>query len=239
MDIIQEAAMKNIAIITARGGSKRIPRKNIKPFLGKPILEYSIEAALGTDMFHEVMVSTDDEEIAAVAKKAGAKVPFMRSSKTSDDFATTADVVYEVLEAYERIGKEFATACCIYPTAPFVTSNAIKTAMMLLEQEGADACIPVVRFSFAPQRGVIIKEGRLMPKYPEYLDMRSQDLEPLYHDCGQFYCLNVKSFKEQRDIWMKHVVPFIQDEICVQDIDTLEDWKIAEMKYKILHNQGI
>ena len=226
--------MKSVAIITARGGSKRIPRKNIKPFLGKPILEYSIEAALGADMFHEVMVSTDDEEIAQVAKKAGAKVPFFRSDETSNDFATTAEVINEVLESYERIGMKFSQACCIYPTAPFVTSNAIKTAMMLLEQEKADSVIPVVKFSFPPQRCVIINNGRLEPKWPENMAKRSQDLEPYYHDCGQFYCLNVDSFKKQKAIWMKNVVPFIQDESNVQDIDTLEDWKIAEMKYRIL-----
>ena len=226
--------MKSVAIITARGGSKRIPRKNIKPFLGKPILEYSIEAALQADMFHEVMVSTDDEEIAQVAKKAGAKVPFFRSEATSNDFATTADVILEVLDSYERIGMSFSQVCCIYPTAPFVTSNAIKTAMMLLEQEKADSVIPVVKFSFPPQRCVVINDGRLEPKWPENMSKRSQDLEPFYHDCGQFYCLNVESFKKQKAIWMKNVVPFIQDESNVQDIDTLEDWKIAEMKYKIL-----
>lgn len=226
--------MKSVAIITARGGSKRIPRKNIKPFLGKPILEYSIEAALQTDMFHEVMVSTDDEEIAEVARRAGAKVPFFRSEKASNDFATTADVIEEVIASYERIGMNFRTACCIYPTAPFVTANAIKTAMMLLEQEKADSVIPVVRFSFPPQRCVVIKDGRLTPKWPENMAKRSQDLEPFYHDCGQFYCLNVESFKKQKAIWMENVVPFIQDEINVQDIDTPEDWKIAEMKYRLL-----
>lgn len=226
--------MKSVAIITARGGSKRIPRKNIKPFLGKPIIEYSIEAALQTDLFNEVMVSTDDEEIAEIARKAGAKVPFMRSEKTANDFATTADVVEEVLESYERIGATFSYASIIYPTAPFVTSNSIKTAMMLLEQEKADSVFPVVKFSFPPQRAMIISNGKLVPKWPENMPKRSQDLEPFYHDCGQFYCINVDSFKKQKSIWMDNTVPFIQDEINVQDIDTLEDWKIAEMKYKIL-----
>lgn len=227
--------MKNVAIITARGGSKRIPHKNIRPFLGKPILEYSIEAALATEYFTEVMVSTDDEEIAEVARHAGAKVPFMRSENNANDFATTADVVLEVINSYERIGQNFEQACCIYPTAPFVTANALKTAMMLLEQEQADCVIPVVKFSFPPQRCVVIKDGRLTPKWPENMKVRSQDLEPYYHDCGQFYCLNVDSFKEQKAIWMRNVVPFIQDESTVQDIDTLEDWKIAEMKYRIMH----
>ena len=229
--------MKALAIITARGGSKRIPRKNIKPFLGKPIIEYSIEAALQSNCFAEVMVSTDDEEIAEIAKKAGAKVPFFRSKATANDFATTADVVEEVIKAYERIGQNFDMACVLYPTAPFVTANAIKTAMMLLEQEKSDAVIPVVKFSFPPQRCVIIKDNRLTPKWPEDMAKRSQDLEPFYHDCGQFYCISVKSFLEQKAMWMKNVVPFIQDEKNVQDIDTMEDWEIAEMKYRILREK--
>ena len=225
---------RNVAIITARGGSKRIPRKNIKPFLGRPILAYSIAAALQADMFQEIMVSTDDEEIAQVAERAGATVPFFRSENTSNDFATTADVVEEVLASYEQIGMRFDTACCIYPTAPFVTANAIRTAMMLLEQEQADCVIPVVKFSFPPQRGVVVKEGRLTPKWPENMAKRSQDLEPLYHDCGQFYCLNVGSFRRQKAIWMENAVPFVQDEKYVQDIDTPEDWEIAEMKYQLM-----
>ena len=226
--------MKSIAIITARGGSKRIPRKNIRPFLGKPILEYSIAAALQTGLFEEVMVSTDDAEIAQIAQQAGAKVPFFRSEETANDFATTADVIAEVLTAYAQTGKEFQVACCIYPTAPFVTANILSTAMQLLEQEQADCVIPVVRFSFPPQRGVIINNNKITPKWPENMAKRSQDLEPLYHDCGQFYCLNVERFLQQKAIWMEHAVPIIQEERYVQDIDTLEDWALAEMKYKLL-----
>jgi N-acylneuraminate cytidylyltransferase len=226
--------MKSIAIITARGGSKRIPRKNIRPFLGKPILEYSIAAALQTGLFEEVMVSTDDAEIAQIAQQAGAKVPFFRSEETANDFATTADVIAEVLTAYAQTGKEFQAACCIYPTAPFVTANILSTAMQLLEQEQADCVIPVVRFSFPPQRGVIINNNKVTPKWPENMAKRSQDLEPLYHDCGQFYCLNVERFLQQKAIWMEHAVPIIQEERYVQDIDTLEDWALAEMKYKLL-----
>ena len=226
--------MKNVAIITARGGSKRIPRKNIKPFLGNPIIEYSINAAFDADIFDEIMVSTDDEEIAKVAKKACAKVPFFRSESTSGDFAATADVIAEVLCEYEKTGVIFDRACCIYPTAPFVTGEAIREAMLLLEDSKADCVIPVVRFSFPPQRGVVIENGRITPKWKECMSMRSQDLEPLYHDCGQFYCLNVESFKKQKAIWMENAVPFIQDEMTVQDIDTLKDWEMAEMKYRLL-----
>lgn len=231
--------MRSVAIITARGGSKRIPRKNIKSFLGRPIIEYSIDAAIKSGVFDEIMVSTDDEEIAQVARRAGASVPFIRSTETANDFATTAEVVEEVLTSYERIGKKFDLACVIYPTAPFITVNSIKTAMMLLEQEKSDCVIPVVRFSFPPQRCVVVQQGRLVPKWPEDMTKRSQDLEPFYHDCGQFYCLNVEKFLEQKTIWMKDVVPFIQDESIVQDIDTEEDWIIAEMKYRILLDKGL
>ena len=217
---------KSVAIITARGGSRRIPRKNIKPFLGRPILEYSVEAALQAALFDEVMVSTDDREIAQAAERAGAVVPFFRSGDTADDFATTADVVEEVLASYERMGRHFRTACCIYPTAPFVTAETIRTAMALLEQERADCVIPVVKFSFPPQR-------------PENMAKRSQDLEPLYHDCGQFYCLDVERFRQQKVIWMENAVPFIQDERYVQDIDTLQDWEIAEMKYQLLRGRTV
>ncbi len=230
---------KSVAIITARGGSRRIPRKNIKPFLGRPILEYSVEAALQAALFDEVMVSTDDREIAQAAERAGAVVPFFRSGDTADDFATTADVVEEVLASYERMGRHFRTACCIYPTAPFVTAETIRTAMALLEQERADCVIPVVKFSFPPQRGVVVREGRLAPKWPENMAKRSQDLEPLYHDCGQFYCLDVERFRQQKVIWMENAVPFIQDERYVQDIDTLQDWEIAEMKYQLLRGRTV
>lgn len=228
---------RRVAVITARGGSKRIPRKNIKPFLGKPIIAYSIEAALQTGLFDEVMVSTDDEEIADVAKKYGAKVPFMRSEKTSNDFATTAEVMTEVMETYEQNGNHFDYVCCIYPTAPFITSEVLAQAMKLLEEGDSDCVIPVVKFSFPPQRCVVVnEEGKLVPKWPECMKMRSQDLEPYYHDCGQFYCMRVDRFLEQKEMWMKDVEPFIQDEINVQDIDTEEDWRIAEVKYQVMHH---
>ena len=228
--------MKSIAIITARGGSKRIPRKNIKEFLGKPIIAYTIEAAIASNMFDQVMVSTDDNEIAQIAKKYGAMVPFMRSEKTSNDFATTADVLNEVIDEYKKLGESFEYMCCLYPTAPFVTPEAIGQAMKILEDNGADTVLPVVKFSFPPQRGVIMKDGYLTPKYPECMPMRSQDLEPMYHDAGQFYCMKVSSFLEQGKVVMDKTMPYMQDDMNVQDIDTLEDWAIAEVKYKVLHN---
>ena len=231
----EDRSKNRVAIITARGGSKRIPGKNIKKFLGRPIIEYSIKAALDTGVFSLVMVSTDDAAIAQIAIDAGAKVPFMRSEENANDFATTADVVKEVLTELNTRGMEFDEACCIYPTAPFITSDILKEAMMLLENKQADSVLPVVRFSFPPQRCVVIKEGVLEPKWPEYQQMRSQDLEPFYHDAGQFYAINTKAFYEQHSMVMKRTLPLILEEMRVQDIDTVEDWEIAEIKYRLLH----
>ena len=180
--------MNAVAIITARGGSKRIPRKNVKEFLGKPILLYSIEAALNSGIFEEVMVSTEDEEIARLAREAGASVPFMRGEENANDFATTTDVLLEVLDAYEKQGRHFEFGCCIYPTAPFVTAQKLNDSMTKLEQSDADTLIPVVPFSFPPQRGMVIREDKLQFVQPEHALTRSQDLEHWYHDAGQFYC---------------------------------------------------
>lgn len=229
--------MKALAVITARGGSKRIPRKNIKEFCGQPIITYSIKAALESSVFEEVMVSTDDDEIAEIAKAAGAQVPFMRSSDTANDFATTADVIAEVLESYKQCGKAFEAVCCIYPTAPFVSAEKLQNAMNLLAQKEADSVLPVVRFSFPPQRSVIMEDGFMKFKWPEHALSRSQDLEPFYHDAGQFYCINVNSFAEQKKMVMEKTVPIEMPELEVQDIDTEEDWQIAEVKYKVMQQK--
>lgn len=226
--------MSSIAIITARGGSKRIPGKNKKDFLGKPILTYSIEAALKSGVFDEVMVSTDDEEIADIARKAGASVPFYRSAETANDFATTAQVLNEVLEEYAKQGKNFEYLCCIYPTAPFITAEKLKEAMELLKEPGTDSVMPVVAFSFPPLRGMYIREGNLGYCYPENALKRSQDLETMYHDCGQFYCLNAHRFLETGKLVMDNTKAIIVPEREVQDIDTTEDWMIAEMKYRLM-----
>lgn len=223
--------MKNIAIIPARGGSKRIPRKNIKPFLGKPIIAYSIEAALGSGVFDEVMVSTDDEEIAAIARKYGAKVPFFRSEKTASDTATTVDVLREVLQTYEEMGQEFDYCMNLYPCAPFVTAQRIKDAMQTLIEKDGDEVLNVVRFSFPPQRAHIIKDGYLFYQYPEYRLWRSQDLEPIYHDCGQFSIFDPAITLGKRESRGK-VCPLIVDERFVQDIDNESDWHLAEIKYR-------
>ena len=230
--------MGSIAIITARGGSKRIPRKNVKLFCGKPIITYSIEAALRSGLFEEVMVSTEDEEIARIAKEAGAQVPFMRSSESAGDYASTDDVLLEVLAAYKERGKDFDSFCCLYPTAPFVTAEKLKTAMGLLEK--ADSVMPVVPFSFPPQRCMVLnEEGELRMKWPEHAKTRSQDLEPYYHDCGQFYCCRTEPFLEYKTTDLPHMVPMIMSELEVQDIDNPDDWEIAELKYqKMIAGQG-
>lgn len=230
--------MSAIAVITARGGSKRIPGKNKKEFLGKPIICYSIEAALESGLFEEVMVSTDDEEIAEIAKKAGASVPFMRSTKTSDDYATTDDVLIEVLEEYEKMGRDFAYMACIYPTAPFVTAEKLKEAFRLLKENNASGVMPVVRFSFPPQRGMAVKNVRLAYCYPENAMKRSQDLEPMYHDCGQFYFYDAAKYRACRGDLEDGYVPFPVQETEVQDIDNLTDWKLAEMKYRMMKERA-
>ena len=215
----------SIAIITARGGSKRIPRKNIRDFCGRPIITYSIEAALQSGLFDEVMVSTEDEEIARIAREAGAQVPFMRSSASAGDYASTDDVIMEV-----------ETFCCLYPTAPFVTAQKLQDAMGLLEK--ADSVMPVVAFSFPPQRCMVLNEaGELRMKWPEHARTRSQDLEPYYHDCGQFYCCRTALFKEYKTTDLPHMVPVIMSELEVQDIDNPDDWEIAEVKYRRMMNR--
>ena len=229
--------MKSVAIITARGGSKRIPRKNIKDFCGKPIIAYSIEAALGSGMFEEVMVSTDDEEIADIAKKCGASVPFMRSEATANDYATTADVLGEVIARYKEMGKTFDYAACIYPTAPFITGEKLKSALDDLVASGADCIMPVVKYSYPPQRSLVINNGSLEYKWPEHMNTRSQDLEPFYHDCGQFYVFKVDNFLKTKQVISGVVRPIELPESEVQDIDEQSDWEIAELKYKLMNNR--
>ena len=226
--------MSSIAIITARGGSKRIPKKNIKEFCGRPIIAYSIGAALQSGIFDEVMVSTDSEEIAEIGRVYGASVPFMRSEKTASDFATTRDVLMEVLDVYEKLGKEFDDMTCIYPTAPFVTAQKLRDAVALFKKTNSSLLIPVVQFSYPPQRAYVIHEGKLQFKWEDYRYTRSQDLEPFYHEAGQFYCYNIKDYLAADGAIKENIVPFILPESEVQDIDTEEDWKMAELKFSLM-----
>lgn len=226
--------MKNLCIIPARGGSKRIPRKNIKPFMGKPIMAYSIGAALKSGLFDEVMVSTDDEEFADVARQYGARVPFMRSAATANDYATTEDVLIEVLDEYKKQVKEFDNICCLYSTAPFVTAERLKEAYQKMIDEKVDAVFTVVAYSYPIQRCLHIVDGKIGMKWPEYQSARSQDLEATYHDAGQFYFGRVSQLRIEKDLWMKNCAPLILPETEVQDLDTMTDWQLAEMKFKLL-----
>lgn len=227
---------KSIAIITARGGSKRIPQKNIREFCGKPIIAYSIETAIESGVFDEVMVSTDSDKIAEIAKKYGAKVPFMRSEATASDFATTSEVIMEVVNKYKEMGEEFEYICCIYPTAPFITKERLVEAMSIMQDKSPEEVLPVVGFSFPPQRGFVITEGKLNFKYPEFRTVRSQDIEKMYHDAGQFYFYNASKYIEKNGRNLCDIMPIVLSELEVQDIDNETDWKLAELKYQLLHS---
>ncbi len=227
-----------VAIITARGGSKRIPHKNIRDFCGRPIIEYSIEAAKKSGAFDTVMVSTDDKEIAAIAERAGAKIPFLRSEKTAGDYATTAEVLLEVLAQYEKAGKTFVYGCCIYPTAPFVTAEKLSRAMRELAERGRDCVMPVAAFSFPPLRGMTLADGTLHYKWERYAPCRSQDLEELYHDCGQFYAFRVEHLRKTGKLVGENTGGIVVSELEMQDIDNETDWKLAEMKYRLLSEEG-
>ncbi|MBR5116561.1 MAG: pseudaminic acid cytidylyltransferase [Lachnospiraceae bacterium] len=233
--------MSAVAIITARGGSKRIPRKNIKDFNGRPIIAYSIEAALASGVFVEVMVSTDDPEIAEIAKRYGANVPFLRSAENADDHATTADVIAEVVDEYAKRGQVFTDICILYPTAPFITADRLKDSYQRYLRAGADALIPMVAFSFPPQRAFVMADasadpentGRICYKWPEYQDARSQDLERFYHDAGQFYFVRADIPGRLHTVVPENTIAVVLDEMEVQDIDNETDWKLAELKWRI------
>lgn len=229
--------MKNICIIPARGGSKRIHKKNIRNFCGKPILAYSIEAALLSGCFDEVMVSTDDTEIKSIALQYGAKVPFMRSEEAAGDHAMTHTVLLEVLAEYEKRDMVYDNMCCIYPTAPFVTAERIKEGMDTLINEKRGCVYPVVQFSFPPQRCVVIYDDKVYWKYPENEMKRSQDLEPIYHDVGQFYCLNINKFYKRPSLLLENTKAIVIDDMEAQDIDNESDWQMAETKYQRLHQK--
>ena len=224
--------MANIAIITARGGSKRIPGKNIKNFLGKPIIAYSINVAILSDLFDEIMVSTDSEDIAEISREYGANVPFMRSTENSSDFATTADVLIEVLEQYKKGGKKFDNACCIYPTAPFITKDLLMRAYSQLEKEGLDLVFPIVKFSSPIQRAIRLTNNKIELFSQEHLYSRTQDLENAYHDAGQFYFFKVSNFLKSDTLWTKNTGSIVIRELEAQDIDNELDWVLAELKYR-------
>ena len=229
-----------LCIIPARGGSKRIPRKNIKEFLGQPVIAYSIKAAIDSQCFDKVIVSTNDAEIAEVAKSFGASVPFMRPDELADDYASTIPVVKHAIEWFDDQGQSPSEVCCLYATAPFVRASTIRKAYEQMQSAQADYCFTVTSFAFPIQRAIkITAENRVEMLYPEHLETRSQDLEESYHDAGQFYWGKAEAFKQQKPLFSKSATPYILPRYLVQDIDTLEDWKKAELMYKTIKKEAI
>jgi N-acylneuraminate cytidylyltransferase len=228
--------MNNLAIIPARGGSKRIPKKNIKSFLGSPIISYSIKAAIDSDLFDEVMVSTDDEDIAKIAKDHGASVPFLRSFDNANDFASTIDVIIEVINSYKIIGKNFNSICCIYPCAPFITQSILKESYHAMLLNDFDVVLPIVKYSNPIQRAFMINNERIEMYNSRYINTRSQDLQSFYFDAGQFYWFNPDKILKTNKLFTDNTGYVELDELNVQDIDNEIDWKIAELKFSLLKN---
>ncbi|GID07529.1 pseudaminic acid cytidylyltransferase [Pseudomonas sp. 008] len=222
-----------VAIITARGGSKRIPRKNIRSFRGRPMIAWSIEAALESGAFDTVMVSTDDTEIAEIARALGAEVPFLRSAATADDHATTSQVLLEVLGQYREAGVHFDLACCLYPTAPFVRPRDLTDGRVQLLGSRFNVIMPVAAFSYpvwrSLQRG---DDGRIVMNFPENLNARSQDLPVAYHDAGQWYWFRTEAFVRDHVLMGPNTGSIVLPTMQVQDIDTEEDWALAELKHE-------
>lgn len=227
--------MKKIAIIPARGGSKRIPKKNIKSFCHQPIIAYSIKNAIESKIFDEIIISTDDEEIANISQSYGAKVPFMRPKDLSTDTTPTLPVIAHSIKMLHLNGDDLV--CCIYPTAPLLTPNhLISSCEKLLENPTKNYIFSCVEFDFTPWRGFVIDEGNISMLFEKYSLYRSQDLKKVYHDAGAFYWGRAKAFDEQKPIFHAHSIPFILPRMFVQDIDTPDDWEIAEIKYKLKHS---
>jgi pseudaminic acid cytidylyltransferase len=230
----------NICVIPARGGSKRIQKKNIQNFNGKPIISYSIRAALESKCFDQVIVSTDDSEITEVAKKYGAEVPFIRPSKLSNDYADTVSVIKHAIEWIEKNGKSIEKVCCLYATAPFIKAQVITKALQQLQDSNADYCFSVTNFASPVQRSIRInKKTRVEMVYPEQFGSRSQDLEKIYHDAGQFYWGKSQAFKSGTSLFSEVATPYILPRYLVQDIDTKDDWVRAEVMYRALQETNV
>jgi pseudaminic acid cytidylyltransferase len=223
----------NLCVIPARGGSKRIPRKNVKPFFGKPMIAWSIHAALQSACFDHVVVSTDDPEIAEVARHHGATVPFLRPAELSDDYTGTIPVVRHAIEWFNNQGSPVEQVCCLYATAPFVRAEDIQRGLESLTNSAADYAFTLTSFEFPVQRAIrITAAGRVEMLNPDHFSTRSQDLEETYHDAGQFYWGKAHAWLEEKIIFSSHSVPVILPRHQVQDIDTLEDWERAEWMFR-------
>lgn len=225
----------NIAIIPARGGSKRIPRKNIKLFAGKPMIAHAIAAAKASGLFAHIVVSTDDAEIAQIARAWDAEVPFPRPIELADDHTPTVPVIAHAITACEKLGWQTGHICCVYPGVPFIQTDDLRTALELLENTGADYSFPVTEFPSAIQRALKrSKTGRMAPFYPEFELVRTQDLEPAYHDAGQFYWGSRQAWLTNPKVHSSGVGLVIPNWRVI-DIDTPEDWQRAEMLYRAFH----
>jgi pseudaminic acid cytidylyltransferase len=225
----------NVAIIPARGGSKRIPRKNIREFCGKPMIAWSIEAALASNCFDQVVVSTDDEEIAEVARRYGAEVPFLRPPHLADDYAGTIPVIRHAVEALHEQGRSFDLVCCIYATAPLISVDDLRNGLQRLVDTSADYVFPVSSFPSPIQRAYrITEEGVLQMFHPENFSVRSQDLEPAFHDAGQFYWGKSTTWRQGLPIQTGNARPIILPRHRVQDLDTPEDWQRAELLFRLI-----
>lgn len=223
----------NIAIIPARGGSKRIPGKNVMSFCGVPIIGYSIRAALESGSFDRVIVSTDNAHIADVAKDHGAEVPFMRPAELSDDHTPTIPVVRHAIEALESNGADIELACCIYATAPFIHVSDIQQSLaLLIQNDDAEFSFPITTFAFPILRSVRLDNGFVFPVYPEHEMTRSQDLPEAYHDAGQFYWGRAEAWKQRERLYSGTAVGLRIPRHRVQDIDTPDDWVRAEKMFK-------
>ena len=222
-----------LCLIPARGGSKRIPNKNTKVFGGKAILQYSIDAAFDCGLFDEIVVSTDSPQIAKVAEELGASTPFVRPDEAASDTATTAEVIAHALDWFEAIGQKWNIVCCLYPTAPFCRPESLIAGYRLLVDREVPAVLPVTEFAYPIQRSLKVKDdGSVVMNWPEYEVTRSQDLPHAYHDAGQFYWLQVKSFRDNPCLMPAGTLPLFLPRHEVVDIDTPEDWDFAERLFK-------
>jgi N-acylneuraminate cytidylyltransferase len=226
-------ANRAVCIIPARGGSKRLPGKNIRCFRGRPMVCWSVASALGSGAFDTVMVSTDDPKIAAVAREAGAEVPFWRSAEAAGDYATTSQVLLEVLQRYREGGEDYDLACCLYPTAPFVQPADLASGRGRLLESAFDVVMPVAAFSYPIWRSLDRDaDGRVTLNFPENLNARSQDLPAAYHDAGQWYWFRVDAFLRDGVLMVGNTGSVVLPAERVQDIDTEADWGIAEWKHE-------
>jgi pseudaminic acid cytidylyltransferase len=231
--------LKKLCVIPARGGSKRIPRKNIKHFAGRPMLSYPIRAALESGLFNHVIVSTEDEEIAALARAEGATVPFLRPLDLADDQTGTGPVTNHAIRFFAAAGDPHAITCCLYATTPFVTAQRLREGYDLLMLSGRSFAFTVTSYAFPIQRALRrTADGGVEPFSPDDIPKRSQDLEPAFHDAGQFYIGKSEAFLAGKAMFSAEAAPFILPRHLVHDIDTPEDWLEAELAYQVLEQSG-